>query len=442
MKIIRFLFRVLVLIVITAGCSTLGRYRCQKKPGENDNLVNIGAFGFRLSDQKKSDGSKTIWDLNADAQSQLLKILNTRYSGNEDFLNSINFKYLKEDQPAADKDYTSKDLKMVLSVSKSRLPVADIPNENKRLFSVADRIEYLRIKLTLSSPYLIFTGWNLFTTEYGTVDIASVTNTREFELTTNPTATIQTGSEKADSKTTESSTTGKANFSRKEEQALKYRYLKLNGQLNDSMIVLEEEGTREIDLAGNIIADISMKFRAQPCMLSRIIGLNTDSAGKYNPPEKLTVENTLVLVPLIDTVLKQIDAEMEMDYVYRKVLGGRRTFQEWDDRIKYYTGHVSQKVALLKDKDYVPGFYGIGSITGNKKEFILVRSPKLDTIPLIFNSYDEAVSFREWLLNHPVSEKTQDQVILGKSVLIFKNRSLKHHNLAGGEELGVMPVFW
>lgn len=432
----------IVLIVFTGGCSTLGRYRCLKNPGENDSLADISVFGFRLSEQKTPDGSKTLWDFNADAQSQLLKILNTRFRGNEDFLNSINYKYQKDNQPAAEKDYTSKDLKMIFSVSKSRLPVSDIESEKKKVFSAADRIEYVKIKLILDTPDLKFTGWNLFATEYGTIDIATVTNTREIELSTNPASSISTGSATTDSKTKDFSTTGKANLSRKEEQALKYRYIKLNGQLNDKQIILEEEGTREIDLAGNIIADVSLKFNSLPCVLTKITGLKNDSAGKFNPTEKLRVEYKLVLVPWMSSDSEQIDAVMEMDYVYRKVLGGRRTYQEWDDRIRYYRGHVSKKVCLLKDKDYVPGFYGIGTKAGNKKEFILIKSLKLDTIPLIFDSYNDAVSFREWLIQYPVSGRSHDSIKLGESVLVYNSENLTRDLLNGKNEFGIIPVFW
>ncbi len=244
---------IILLIVFGSGCSTLNRYGVQQSQGSNDSLVNIDLFGFQLNDQKAISTGKTLWDLNADAQSQLLRIFNSRYPDNDSFLNSLNHEYPGGKMTPADMDYTGKNLRMVFSVSKSRKPVSDISGV-RRNFSAADRIEYVRISLSIRTPYLKFTGWNLFSTEYGTIDLANVSNTRSLELKGSTLSSSSTGEKDADKK--ETSVSGTASLSRKEELALKSRYLKLNGQLNDSVICLEEEGTREIDLTGNIVADI------------------------------------------------------------------------------------------------------------------------------------------------------------------------------------------
>ena len=44
---------------------------------------------------------------------------------------------------------------------------------------------------------------------------------------------------------------------------------------------MEEEGTREIDLTGNIMTDVSLEFERFPEMLTDFSGLK-DSSGRYN----------------------------------------------------------------------------------------------------------------------------------------------------------------
>ncbi|MCU0388505.1 MAG: hypothetical protein MUE71_07860, partial [Chitinophagaceae bacterium] len=58
--------------------------------------------------------------------------------------------------------------------------------------SAADRIEYLKIALSVprETPFH-FTGWNLFSTEYGTIDIADISFSRTIEL--GATAGLTTG---------------------------------------------------------------------------------------------------------------------------------------------------------------------------------------------------------------------------------------------------------
>ena len=69
---------------------------------------------------QKEEENKSLWDLSADAQSQFIKIFNTRYPENEQFLEAMSFEYLKEDKPLFPYGYVSKDLRLVFSISKQR----------------------------------------------------------------------------------------------------------------------------------------------------------------------------------------------------------------------------------------------------------------------------------------------------------------------------------
>ena len=224
---------------IAFSCSTLKRYSSVQPTGTDNSLASIDLFGFRLSEAKPENGNKTLWDLSADAQSQFIKILNARYPENEKFLQAMSFEYLKEDAPPLPQNYVSKDLRMIFSISKQR----DYGNKNNpsRLeLSPADRIEYLKITLRIPDDSGVrFTGWNMFTTEYGSIDIADVSFSRSLEIDAS-------GLLSTDKKETggELSAGGKSSASRREDQEIKYRYLKLNGRISNHEIEMEEEGTQ------------------------------------------------------------------------------------------------------------------------------------------------------------------------------------------------------
>ena len=46
-----------------------------------------------------------------------------------------------------------------------------------------------------------------------------------------------------------------------ETQHVKYRFIQLSGNLNEKMLHVQEQGEREIDLTGNVLADVAFKFK-------------------------------------------------------------------------------------------------------------------------------------------------------------------------------------
>jgi hypothetical protein len=443
MKPLRFISTLSLVLTIISGCSTIVRYRSQQSHASCDTLVNIDVFGFRLSSQKPPESRKTLWDLNADAQSQLLKIYNKRYPDNKGFSDALNIIYLKNDSEGVDNDFTKKELRMIFSVSKNRKTFKGV-NGTEMQYSPADRIEYLKISLSIKDPFLKFTGWNFFSTDYGTIDIASITSTRTFDLsaTASKSASLNlTPSDKEKSgRDNGLSATGSASLSRKEEQSLKYRYLKLNGQLNEKEISMEEEGTRENDLTGNTIADVSLEFNRFPGLLMKISGLR-DSTGKFLRSDKIKIESIPVSVPGMNVIKDSIMAEMTMEYVYRKVSCGKKSYQEWDDRIKYYVGRVSKPVVLLRASDYVPGFYSLGKKNSDgTKQFLGLRTPVDGPVSLFFSSYKEAYDFMDWLIFTMSPENKADTLKIGRYPLIFNGNNFAPADL-NDAKFGIIAVY-
>jgi len=421
--------------IILTSCTSLKRYKSIESTGKDSTLANINLFGFRLSQAKPEKQKKSLWDLSADAQSQFLRILNSRYPGNEMFFNSLNYEFRSGQDETMSDDYVSRDLRLIFSVSKKRDYSKTSCFYRTRL-SPADRIEYLKISLTIPErTNLQFTGWNMYTTEYGSIDIADVSFSRSLDLGTS--TSLNAGKEPLKGT---SSVEGKSSISRKEDQAVKYRYLKLNGSISKKKIEMEEEGTREIDLTGNIIADVSLEFKKFPELLTGIPWLK-DSTGKYNEPERLKIQYTDVVVPYMINPLDTIKVIVKMDFIYRNVGRGRKTFQEWDDRVRYYSGSVEKEFPLFTRRDYVPDFFCIGS-DSTGKELVKVKSVDGRPVALKFRTYGEASAFFEWLKQYAGKEENPGKVIkIGKDILLFRGEDLTVGKARGDPYLKVLLYY-
>ena len=393
-------------IVMTSSCTTMKRYSSVQPTGTDNTLADVNLFGFTLSEAKPENGNKTLWDLSADAQSQFIKILNARYPDNDEFLRAMSYEYMKENVLSLPYNYVSKDLRMIFSISKQR-DYGNKNNPSRLKLSPADRIEYLRITLMIPEDSGVrFTGWNMFTTDYGSIDIADVSFSRSLEIDAS-------GLLSADKKETgkELSAGGKSTASRREDQEIKYRYLKLNGRISKNEIEMEEEGTREIDLTGNITADLSLEFEKFPEMITEFVGLK-DSSGKYNSPEKLIIRHSDVLIPRMEKIKDTIYADLKMDYVFRNVINGEKTFPEWDDMVKFYKGSVSKTIPLFASNDYIPDFFCIGTNKEpDRREVLKLSYQNGKDYNLIFRTCQEAVSFYDWLADYFIRTENRNQKV-------------------------------
>lgn len=425
-------------ILFSSGCTTLKRYSSMTDSGINNNIADIDLFGKKLTVPSPAENSKNLWDLSAEAQSQFIKILNQRYPDNEMFLKSISYEYLKHRDAAGADNYTDKDLRMIFSVSKER-NYSQKDSVSGIVMTPADRIEYLRISLKMAEDSILrFTGWNMYATEFGSIDIAGMSFSRSLAL--NSSSGV---SGKPPSLEDEVSAGIGSSLSRKEDQTIKYRYLKLNGKINDSVMVMEEEGTRETDLTGNIIADVSLSFNQFPGTLTRITGFK-DSLGSFNDPDQLSMDHLLVYVPLIEEIKDTIYADLQMDYIYRNVIRGSKTFPEWDDRVKYYSGKVNKRIPLFTAYDYVPDFYCIGFPGGaGKKDLVKFKSPGNKEMELIFRTRSEASDFHEWLIQFFSNTDNKEKVVMiGGHALTFRNNYLGSSHIAGSNSIQVLPRYY
>jgi hypothetical protein len=423
---IHLIFFLGLLILITA-CTSLRRYKSVEGPETNNDLVTLDLFGIRFSQSSPVISGKSLWDLSAEAQSQFIRILNNRFPDNSLFFNSLNMRYMTREGEIFSDDYTRSDIHLVFSACRNREASISTP---------ADRIEYLKITLSIPDDSILsFTGWTNYSTEYGTIDIGDVSFTRSIDLS---------GSSSLSGKNNrtggEISTGGTASSVRKEDQKVGYRYIKLNGTITNRTVSMEEEGTREIDLTGNISTDVSLAFKKFPLTIAVLSGLK-DSLGHWNDAGRIFADYRLIAIPQMKDIKDTIYGVLEMDYLYRNVKRGSATFPEWDDKVVLYKGKVKKRVPLFTPSDYLPAFYCIGR--DESRSLLTSSLPDGSRYDLVFRSYKDARDFFDWLRYRSVTGKSSGKPVqLATSDLItFEGRELNVSDFSGNKPLEVEPYF-
>ena len=414
---------ILGLTMLTASCSAVKRYssvdNTQKeqpvflsKDSSEDNIrVRMNISDSKISDPAPSGSYKSLWDLGNEGQKELLDILAQRYKDNDKFTDILNNQYLSDDDKGSGAiDYVRKNVRIVFSIS--RWHPYDIMGRANG-FSPADRIEYLKYRLTLDDPAstIKFTSWNRYGTAYGSINIADMNFQESLSASAGAgnSAGILTGGSGSGAGLTSSA-------SKTESQKVRYRYIQLNGSISSKSLQLESEGTREVDLAGNVTADVTMEFDAFPEVLYSLSKAKNDS-GIFLQPGEVHLNETVALVPK-ETTIHNIRAMLTYNYAYRHVEKGDKTFYEWDDKVKYVTGTVSKEVTLMKARDILPPFcclkFQCDTSTHNKN-FIRIRNLAaglgVQETNLAFANQSAANTFITWLVSYKCPPAELDQPI-------------------------------
>jgi len=390
-----------LLLFTICGCTTVKRFKTAEYKGEDNKLVDVELFHTRLSGDLVGVQEKNLWTLSANAQTRMVQILDERYPDNEQFMGVISGNFGSGQAPV--QELTQKDLRMVFTISKSR-DYSKLNDATGR-FSPADRIEYLKLSLEIPDSYkLRFYEWNRYSTEYGEIDIADVSFSRNFDLSVDGSpGGVDLGSE--------------ATLGRTEKQELSKRYLKMNGSISDQRVVIEEEGTREVDLTGNVVADVSLRFDGFP----EIVMVPVFTTGEDGSFDLSALNFEDVVVPAMSDAPDTIYAELTLNYIYRHVASGWLTFAEWDDKVEYYQGSIGKKVPLFLKKDYLPRFFCIGNEQGGKNALKFRKTPEKEYLLQFRDSYD-ASRFLEWLQNP--SRIQSDPVFIGSNKLLYKGETI------------------
>lgn len=408
------------MLLMQLGCTSVKRFRSASYQNEDNSLVQVDLFSAQLSNGQGESTAGNLWELSAGAQTQFVQILDKRYPDNGQFIEALGRQYPELWSLATD-DFTEKKLRMVFSVRKER----DYRhlNDPSYRFSPADRIEYIAFRITLPETIPIyFTHWNRFATEYGEIELADITFSRNIVLETEGKV------EGADVNT-------RGTFGRNEEQEIRSRYLSVNGTLDKRWMEIEEEGTREIDLTGNVLADIALRFDGFPERITFPV-FTTSVEENASKSELKTFLFRDVLVPRMEEVPDSINATLKVEYIYRHVQSGWKTFQEWDDRVEYYSGSIEKEVPLFTRQEYVPDLFSVGTeIEG--EEIIRIRSRGGREYPLQFINYQDARRVLDWLLG----QEGEEPVRVGEYILLYKGNPFTSFSMGEEAEFKVIPVY-
>lgn len=422
----------LVFLLVLAGCTTVKRYSSARIAGDDQSLVSVNLFGYNLYPDKPDSPRRSLWDLNATAQANLLDILNKRYPDNEWFINSLNNNYLESVIDGERiTDFSTMNLKLVLSVSRKR-DYSKIGKSPSSGTPAADRIEYLKIRITLpDSLNVSFTNWENYRTEYADIEIANVSFNRSFNAGGEAEAGV-TG----EPLKTSASLSANGGLSMKEDQKIRYRYLKFNGKIDAKCLELEEEGTRETDLTGNIEADITIcmgNFRERVYIPTII-----EQSGKL---PLMTLQGIDITLPDLNNSAGPVIADMTYEYLYRHVTRGSKTFQEWDDHVEYYTGSNSKRITLFKSEDYLPPLHIIAN--GNNYDGkMMIKTADGRWFSLKFMSYNEALIFCDWLKRLPeLTDSDNKPVTVSGSTLYLNGEVLTPSRIKSYTDLKVLRYY-
>jgi len=400
-------------LCMLSSCTSVKRFKSADYKGLDNALVDVELFSSRLATEPLPRQDMNLWNLSANAQTRLVQILDERYPDNAQFISALSKNY-EPGGASAVEDFTRKELLMVFSLTRER-DYAGIHDPASR-FSPADRIEYLKLTLELPEENkLKFTRWNRYATEYGELEIADVSFSRSLEL--------DAGGDPGGV-----DVSGRASLNRNERQVIESRYLQLNGRLSETQLVLEEEGTRETDLTGNISANVTLEFEGFPERV--VVPYFSDSAD-------MVIQFSDVLVPALEWVPDTLFATLTLDYIYRHVRSGWLTYAEWDDQVEYYRGTVQKRVPLFSKQEYLPGFYCIGDDREGKDALKFRRENDKEYL-LQFMDYPSASRFLDWLSN-PARDPLRP-VFIGINQLTFKGQPF-HPAKILEEQMKVMPVY-
>lgn len=414
-------------LIFLSSCTSFRRYQSvvshdkkierdltQAGSKEDDLPVKMYVSNVKVETKPDPDTFKSLWDLKDRGQQELIAKLDSRNAGagnTENFIKQLNTKYMNADEESNSIKYYTK-IKATFTFTITRQHLYDQINGLAGKFSPADRVEFINYSISpdkIAGVYPFkFTNWNKYTTEYGSIDVGDISFDRTLGFSAGINANQDKGSEVTSdvSKVTTGmsftpSVSGTGSFERKESQHLKYQFVKLNGRISNHHLSLESEGTREVDLSGNVSADVSIEFMETPRKIYSFKKLKTGT-GAYNDFSAVEYKESYALVPNI-AATDDINATLIYDYAYRHVTLGRRTFYEWDDRVKYYTGRITKSILLMKGSDALPDLYRIADQSGATTHYLQLTTSGGADVELLFADFQSAKDFLNWLINFPAT---------------------------------------
>ena len=184
---------IVFILLVLASCSNskniqktvLKRYThaIPTKEISEDSAVIVVVPEVLPNTETKVEKSKTVYDFTNEGQKEYLKILGEKSKDDiSKFNDGVNQKFLSQKTENEALDITEKKLHIVFSISQK-----DLYSLFPAKFSLGDRIEYLKLTLSIIDPdnsIYKFSDWNRFNTQFGQYNIGarSFANTKSINI--------------------------------------------------------------------------------------------------------------------------------------------------------------------------------------------------------------------------------------------------------------------
>ena len=256
----------------------------------------------------------------------------------------------------------------------------------------ADRIAQLdlRMQLNTATDYEFLT-WDRIVTQYSTVELGSIsvngTNTFSFTPKADLSGDIHGSMEGTFSKA--AALTESANLAK--------RFIEVNGSLSNDEAHLTLNGMPGRDLAGNIVAEVTMRAKNSTNYSILSIGGLFQADGTPNTHDKVDLGEIWLRLP---EQRKALSGKVCFDACIRDVVGRARTIAEGDDRVIMHCAFDldgKQSIKVVTGDEFDVKLYYLMDRTTPNFLGIELDGPGSAPVPLAFRSLDQAVALRRWL---------------------------------------------
>jgi hypothetical protein len=380
------LFGLVLLLVLSIGCGvkfTKRYHTISVTPvRENCKLARISTFAMDVPHTSKTS---SLMRLSAQGQAALIRELGMDETKSESLLKLLGSNFGSKTQSTDIIDKTTFNKRVVFSVEKQAF---DTPTMK---IGLADRIERLAVKFS-GLKGAEFKSWDKFETQYETVDLGNISNTRS----TSSSFTYLAGS-------TEVITPGIDN-SLTEEVSLKRRYVVLGGHLEKTSAHLYQQGATGIDLAGNFNVDFVIKAESDAKKMQSVVTFNNLWSGAdANKGDNVTSSFKQMKYAKSS---EPISCSLDFYYSLRHVLKYAETISEADDEVELIRCHdaSNQVMELVGRHELTVKVYSI-SIHKKAKEdkqskerhLLRLKGGGNEVKDICFQNHDGAESFLRWL---------------------------------------------
>lgn len=367
----------ILISVFFIGCATSKITKRYKKMTTGsitkpEQYVKINAFSL---DVAKTSSNKSLFDLTEKGQAKLIEEVSKKAKTTDEIYSSLTNKFVSKKKSSSEISKAEFSKRVVISI------------ENLKNYNGANRFESLTASIKHKKNKIEFLYWDKIITQYQEIDIGklSYSNTGGFSISPDITmsGTIQGNAPISTSYSATSS----------EEVQLKRKFPAITGALNSTNFWITRNSAHSEDISGNILVEI--KFKSNKPASKTVYSFDNLFVKDIVTTDPKKVKTKKTNFEYANLLPSDTEVELKLDFKYREVTDGAKTFTESDDVVSYLNGSTGNKVIkfnLLSDTDLNNKFW----VIKRDNEILALKNSSV-TDNLRFSSYSDAEQFLKWL---------------------------------------------